>query len=132
MEKDQLPHLETFARAAELSSFTAAARELGMTQAAVSQRIQMLEQALGVPLFARQSGHVLLTDAGRRLYEFAMRILELHREALKEIGGRPAPLAGGLALAARSLPPPHLVPPPPAPLPWRCPPLPAPVSGART
>src|SRR5260370_35836968 len=98
MEKDQLPHLETFARAAELSSFTAAARELGMTQAAVSQRIQMLEQSLGVPRFARQAGHVLLTDAGRRLYEFAMRILERHREPLKGIGGHPAPLAGGLPL----------------------------------
>jgi DNA-binding transcriptional LysR family regulator len=110
MDKDQLPHLETFARAAELSSFTAAARELGMTQAAVSQRIQMLEQALGVPLFARQSGHVLLTDAGRRLYDYAMRILELHREALKEIGGRPAPLAGELELAASSVPGEHLLP----------------------
>src|SRR5260370_23563203 len=104
MEKDQLPHLETFARAAELSSFTAAARELGMTQAAVSQRIQMLEQSLGVPLFARQAGHVLLTDAGRRLYEFAMRILELHREALKEIGGQPAPLAGQRAVGPRPVP----------------------------
>src|SRR5258708_20114845 len=113
MDKDQLPHLETFARAAELSSFTAAARELGMTQAAVSQRIQMLEQALGVPLFARQSGHVLLTDAGRRLYDYAMRILELHREALKEIAGRPAPLAGDLVLAASPAPRRHPLPDPP-------------------
>src|SRR5712692_7372729 len=102
MDKDQLPHLETFARAAELSSFTAASRELALTQAAVSQRIGALEQALGVPLFARQGGHVMLTDAGRRLYDFAQRILALHRAAIDEITGRPAPLTGELSLAASS------------------------------
>jgi DNA-binding transcriptional LysR family regulator len=110
MDKDQLPHLETFARAAELSSFTAAARVLGMTQAAVSQRIQALEQSVGVSLFARQSGHVLLTDAGRRLYEFAQRILALHAEALRELTGKQAPLTGELALAASSVPGEHLLP----------------------
>jgi DNA-binding transcriptional LysR family regulator len=110
MDKDQLPHLETFARAAELSSFTAAARALGMTQAAVSQRIQALEQSVGVSLFARQSGHVLLTDAGRRLYDYAQRILALHAEALREITGKQAPLSGELALAASSVPGEHLLP----------------------
>src|SRR6516162_10552497 len=79
MKAEQLPHLETFARAAELSSFTGAARILGLTQAAVSQRIHALEQALKGPLFQRQGGHVLLTDAGHRLYGFAERILALHR-----------------------------------------------------
>src|SRR5260370_1201398 len=110
MDKDQLPHLDTFARAAELSSFTGAARDLGLTQAAVSQRIQALEQALGVQLFARQSGHVLLTDAGRRLYDYAQRILELQREAVADITGRTAPLTGELALAASSVPGEHLLP----------------------
>src|SRR5437899_7083151 len=110
MDKDQLPHLETFARAAELSSFTGAARDLGLTQAAVSQRIQALEQSLGVPLFARQSGHVMLTDAGRRLYEYAQRILALHRAAIDEITGQPTPLTGALSLAASSVPGEQLLP----------------------
>src|SRR5207248_1054388 len=74
MADEQLPHLETFARAAELCSFTAAAKVLGLTQAAVSQRIHALEQELGVPLSTRQGGRVLLTDAGRRLHEYAQRI----------------------------------------------------------
>ena len=39
MSYAQLPHLETFAEAAQAGSFTAAARALGLTQAAVSQRI---------------------------------------------------------------------------------------------
>lgn len=110
MDKEQLPHLNTFARAAELNSFTAAARDLRVTQAAVSQRIQTLEQSLGVPLFDRQGGHVLLTDAGRRLYDYARRILDLHRDAVREITGRLAPLTGELTLAASSVPGEHLLP----------------------
>jgi LysR family transcriptional regulator, low CO2-responsive transcriptional regulator len=110
MNAVQLPHLDTFARAAELSSFTAAARALGLTQAAVSQRIQALEQVLKGPLFQRQGGHVLLTEAGHRLYSFAQRILALHREAMQEISGQKAPLTGELTLAASSVPGEHLLP----------------------
>jgi DNA-binding transcriptional LysR family regulator len=110
MADEQLPHLETFARAAELSSFTAAAKALGLTQAAVSQRIHALEQELGVPLFARQGGRVLLTDAGRCLHEFAQRILELHRQAREQVTGQAVPPRGELVLAASSIPGEHLLP----------------------
>jgi DNA-binding transcriptional LysR family regulator len=110
MGPDQLPHLETFAKAAELNSFTAAARALRLTQAAVSQRIQALEQVLGVSLFQRQGGHILLTEAGQRLYPYAQRILSLHQEARQEVTGQPAPLTGELSLAASSIPGEHLLP----------------------
>jgi DNA-binding transcriptional LysR family regulator len=110
MSADQLPHLETFARAAELSSFTAAARACGLTQAAVSQRVAALEQELGVALFSRQGGRVLLTDAGRQLYVYAQRILELHREAREQVSGRAIPVSGELSLAASSVPGEHLLP----------------------
>jgi DNA-binding transcriptional LysR family regulator len=111
LEKDQLPHLGTFSKAAELSSFTAAAKALGLTQAAVSQRIQALERILDVPLFRRQGGWVLLTEAGQRLYDYADRILALHREARQEISGqRKPPLSGNLALGASTIPGEHLLP----------------------
>lgn len=110
MDQEQIPHLETFVKAAELSSFTAAAKTLRLTQAAVSQRIQALEQHLNVPLFQRRGGRVLLTDAGQRLYGFAERILALHREALQEVAGKVAPLTGELSLAASSIPGEHLLP----------------------
>lgn len=110
MTVEQLPHLETFAKAAELSSFTAAAGALGLTQAAVSQRIQALEQVLGVSLFRRRGGRVLLTDAGRGLYPFAQRILALHQEARAEVTGQKLPVAGELSLAASSIPGEHLLP----------------------
>jgi LysR family transcriptional regulator, low CO2-responsive transcriptional regulator len=105
-----LPYLETFSRAAELSSFTGAATALGLTQAAVSQRVQALETALGQPLFHRRGGRVLVTEAGRKLYEYAQRILDLHRQARREIQGRAAPAAGELLLAASSVPGEHLLP----------------------
>jgi DNA-binding transcriptional LysR family regulator len=110
MAAEQLPHLETFARAAELSSFTAAAKALNLTQAAVSQRIHVLEQELRVPLFTRQGGRVLLTDAGRRLHAFAQRILDLHRQAREEVTGQSVPLRGELSLAASSVPGEHVLP----------------------
>jgi DNA-binding transcriptional LysR family regulator len=106
----QLPYLETFSKAAELSSFTGAAKALHLTQASVSQRVQALEKTLGKPLFKRQGGRVLLTEAGQRLYEYAQRILDLHRQARCEITGHDAPLGGELSLAASSIPGEHLLP----------------------
>jgi DNA-binding transcriptional LysR family regulator len=100
----QLPHLDTFSKAAELSSFTGAARALQLTQAAVSQRVQSLEKALDTPLFKRQGGRVLLTEAGRKLYDYAQRILDLHGQARREITGLSAPVDGELLLAASSIP----------------------------
>jgi DNA-binding transcriptional LysR family regulator len=102
--------LETFSKAAELSSFTGAAKALRLTQASVSQRVQALEKAIGTPLFKRQGGRVLLTDAGQKLYDFAQRILDLHRQARREITGRETPPGGELSLAASSIPGEHLLP----------------------
>lgn len=81
MSTDSLPHLETFAEIAERGSFTAAARHLGLTQAVVSQRIQQLEIILGTVLFRRTAVGVALTEVGRRLHEYARRILDLTAEA---------------------------------------------------
>jgi DNA-binding transcriptional LysR family regulator len=111
LEEEQLPRLGTFSKAAELSSFTAAAKALGLTQAAVSQRIQSLEKILDVPLFHRQGGRVLLTGAGQRLYDYAERILALHREARQEITSQQKPpISGNLSLGASTIPGEHLLP----------------------
>jgi DNA-binding transcriptional LysR family regulator len=106
----QLPYLETFSKAAELGSFTGAAKALGLTQAAVSQRIQALEKTLRKSLFQRRGGRVMLTEAGQTLYTYAQRILDIHREARREITGHDAPVAGELLIASSSIPGEHLVP----------------------
>lgn len=63
-----LPHptwLRTFEAAARLSSFSAAADELGLTPAAVSQQMRLLEQQLKTTLFVRLPRGVALTDVGK-------------------------------------------------------------------
>lgn len=106
----QLPHLETFAKAAELGSFTRAAKALKLTQAAVSQRIHALERALDKSLFQRRGGRVLLTQAGKALYGYAEQILELHRQAWRDVASQETPLSGELLLGASSIPGEHLLP----------------------
>lgn len=59
--------LSTFESASRLGSFTLAAAELGVTQAAVSQQIKALEQELNKALFVRAHRRVVLTPAGAAL-----------------------------------------------------------------
>ncbi|MFT3879683.1 MAG: selenium metabolism-associated LysR family transcriptional regulator [Gemmatales bacterium] len=105
-----LPHLATFSKAAELSSFTGAAKALRISQASVSQRVQSLEKLLGKPLFKRQGGRVLLTQAGQKVYQYSQRIMELHREIRSEISGQKSSVSGELILGASSVPGEHLLP----------------------
>ena len=66
----QLPPLaavRAFEAAGRNESFTAAAAELGMTQAAVSYQVKALEDRLGAPLFVRERGRARLTPLGHRL-----------------------------------------------------------------
>lgn len=61
-----LPAIRVFEAAARHENFTAAAAELGMTQAAVSYQIRVLEERLGIALFRREKKRVKLTEPGRR------------------------------------------------------------------
>ncbi len=63
----RVQRLVVFEAAARRGGFTAAARELGMTQPAVTRQVRSLEQALQVQLFRRTSNSSELTDAGRTL-----------------------------------------------------------------
>ncbi|OWJ68333.1 transcriptional regulator GcvA [Inquilinus limosus] len=62
-----LPAIRVFEAAARHLSFTKAAAELGMTQAAVSYQIRLLEDRVGAPLFRRLTRRVELTETGGRL-----------------------------------------------------------------
>lgn len=63
---ETLINLESFARSAELGGFSAAARRLSLTPAAVSRNVAMLERNLGVRLFQRSTRKLTLTEAGER------------------------------------------------------------------
>src|SRR5712692_4019535 len=57
--------LKTFEAAARSESFTRAAEELSVTQAAVSQQVKALEATLGLTLFNRERQRLVITEAGR-------------------------------------------------------------------
>jgi LysR family glycine cleavage system transcriptional activator len=59
-----LQSMQAFLCAAKAGSFSSAARQLALTHGAISQQIRTLEAFVGRPLFAREGGRVVLTDAG--------------------------------------------------------------------
>ncbi|MFN8444691.1 MAG: LysR family transcriptional regulator [Caldilineaceae bacterium] len=77
--------LEIFVHVVEEGSFSGAAERLLMTQSGVSQHIQDLEASLGSQLFERGRRGVNLTAAGKTLYEYTERILDLVSEAEKAV-----------------------------------------------
>jgi DNA-binding transcriptional LysR family regulator len=68
--------LNIFLVASETLNFTAAARQLHMTQPSVSQHIQALEQHFDTQLFVRQGRQMVLTDAGEALVPLARRMVD--------------------------------------------------------
>ncbi|MBK8900420.1 MAG: LysR family transcriptional regulator [Anaerolineaceae bacterium] len=69
--------LNVFLTAARTLNFTAAARQLHMTQPSVSQHIQALEQHFGLQLFVRSGRHLRLTDAGEALLPMAQEMVSV-------------------------------------------------------
>jgi LysR family transcriptional regulator, glycine cleavage system transcriptional activator len=82
-----LPAIRVFEAAARLSNFTRAAEELGMTQAAVSYQIKLLEERVGTPLFVRKARQVILTETGAALATQATQAFSLLSEAYQSARG---------------------------------------------
>src|SRR5271167_2807170 len=89
---DRLDAMQAFVRVVEKGSFSAVAKERGIGQPAVSKQISALELELGTELIHRTSRSIALTEAGRDLYESALRILDDFENATSRIGrGKTAP-----------------------------------------
>ena len=97
--------LGAFCAVVERKSFSEAAERLGVTQPAVSQQIRSLEDRLGQQLLDRSGRRVEPTEAGRRLYRGAQRLLAQERQLLEDVAGEAeGPLRGQLALGASTGP----------------------------
>jgi len=81
----EIRQLKAFLAIAEAKTFTAGARRVNVTQAAISMQIRQLEDEVGLPLFTRTPRRVILTEAGEHLLDRARRILREHDSALAEI-----------------------------------------------
>ena len=92
MHRRDLPSLDLlrgFEASARNLSFTKAARELFVTQSAISRQVKALEDQLGVALFMRRHRELRLTDAGQSLYKTAGDALKMLRDAAAKLGARP-------------------------------------------
>ena len=83
----ELLDLRVFLAILDLHSFHKAAKQLNLSQPALSRRIQSLEERLGVPLLERSTRHVAPTAAGRTLEPMARRLLDELDSTLMSITG---------------------------------------------
>ncbi|MGE0224698.1 MAG: LysR substrate-binding domain-containing protein [Acetobacteraceae bacterium] len=96
---DRLTSMTVFARVVATRSFSAAARDLGMSQATASKHVQMLETWIGARLLHRTTRRVSLTETGENFYAQCIRILE-DMEAARQVGTPDARLRGNLRISA--------------------------------
>jgi DNA-binding transcriptional LysR family regulator len=96
----ELSQLEVFLAVARERRFSRAADKLFRTQSAVSQTIRKLEDELGEALFDRSSREGILTDAGKVLYEYAEKLINLRTEASESLSELRELQKGKLVIAA--------------------------------
>jgi DNA-binding transcriptional LysR family regulator len=94
-----LKHLWHFVQVAEAGTFTAAAKRLSLSTAALSKSIARLEGRIGVPLFVRTSKSLQLTDEGRALFESADGALRTIQTSLESVRGTTNEPAGIIRLS---------------------------------
>ena len=82
---ETLANLESFVRSADTGSFSAAARLLALTPAAVSRNVAMLERNIGVRLFQRSTRKLSLTEAGEGFLASIGGNLEALQEAIRRL-----------------------------------------------
>jgi DNA-binding transcriptional LysR family regulator len=96
---ETLSNLESFVRSAESASFSAAARRLALTPAAVSRNVAQLERNLGVRLFQRSTRGLTLTEAGERFLRSVGAGLDSIQGAIAEVTAKAGEPAGVLKIS---------------------------------
>jgi DNA-binding transcriptional LysR family regulator len=96
---DQLNAMRTFRRVVELGSFTAAARGLSLSKAAVSKQVGELESHLGATLIHRTTRRLSVTEVGNAYFERAVRLLDEFEAAEAEVRHLQAEPTGSLKLS---------------------------------
>jgi DNA-binding transcriptional LysR family regulator len=92
--------LNTFYHVSKHNSFTRAAKELSISQPAVSRQIEALEQSLDLTLFHRIGRNIELTDAGKELFTMAEQILTMVKKTKLVMEGMKNLEAGSLEVGA--------------------------------
>jgi len=98
----EIRQIKAFLAIAEAKTFTAGARRVNITQAAISMQIRQLEDEVGIQLFTRTPRRVILTQAGEFLLDRARKILREHDSAIAEIAEVAGAEFGRLRLGSSS------------------------------
>lgn len=93
-----LKQLESFVRVAELGSFSKAAMVLDIAQPALSRQVRALETDLRETLLLRNGRGVSLTEAGQRLFEHSVGILQRVARAREDVDSRRGELGGRIVI----------------------------------
>jgi DNA-binding transcriptional LysR family regulator len=102
MRNVTLKQMRVFAAVARHRSFTRAARELHLTQPAISQQVKLLEAEVGLPLLEHVGRQFHLTAAGEELLRYATQATDLLREASETFAAMRGLKRGVLKLGAVS------------------------------
>lgn len=97
---DHLRALAVFARAADLGSFRAAAKDLALSPSVVGHHIRALERRVGAPLIYRTTRKLALTPAGARLLANARAMVEAAERGLDDVAGLTTGIRGQLRFSA--------------------------------
>ena len=93
-----LKSLQAFEAAARIGSFTQAAKELNVTQSAISHQIRNLEDYFGVQLFARDGASFTLTPEGEQLFRGMTKAMALIRRSVADLKSTQKGLPVGLSV----------------------------------
>jgi DNA-binding transcriptional LysR family regulator len=96
---DLFGHMTTFTRIVEAGSLSAASRSQGVSLAAISRQLTALEAELGTSLVLRTTRRMMVTEAGRRFYEHAVRLLRDVDEARRSVAST-SDVAGTLTVSS--------------------------------
>jgi DNA-binding transcriptional LysR family regulator len=92
--------LQVFHTVARLLSFTKAAESLHMTQPAVTFQVRQLEEYFNTRLFDRTHNRISLTDAGKRVFEYADKIFDLYAKMENAVRDMTGEISGILIIGA--------------------------------
>lgn len=102
--------LEVFCRVVELGSFTKAAEAVLLSQPTISEHIKTLEDMVGERLLDRLGREVLPTPAGKILYRYAKKMIQIKEEAVQAMAAYRGDLTGALHLGASTIPGTYILP----------------------
>ena len=97
---DRLSLIETFVRIVERGSISAAARDLGVSQASASRQLAALEASVGAPLLNRTTHSIAFTEAGRSVLATGRSLLSEWESLVEDVSEGDGALSGSLKVVA--------------------------------